>query len=60
MWGNYAKCLIIAIEKGFKEQIQDNGRREPEMQDTEGGRFPSPRPKSPACLNILIFTELYL
>ena len=34
------KCIMIAMEKGFKEQTQDNERREPDMQDTGGGRFP--------------------
>ena len=48
------KCIMIAMEKGFKEQTQDNERGEPDMQDTGGWRFPllfpSPPPKSPACL----------
>ena len=34
------KCIMIAMEKGFKEQTQDNERKEPDMQDTGGGRFP--------------------
>ena len=34
------KCTMIAMEKGFKEQTQDNERRETDMQDTGGGRFP--------------------
>ena len=57
------KCIMIAMEKGFKEQTQDNERREPDMQDTGAGGFPScspPPTKESGLPEILIFTELCL
>ena len=58
------KCIMIAMEKGFKEQTQDNERREPDMQDRQGaGGFPScspPPTKESGLPEILIFTELCL
>ena len=59
------KCLIIAIEKGFLKGTKPGQWEEGAGYARYRGREVSPPvplslPKSPACLNVLIFTELCL